>query len=322
MPTLSPGTWRGLRATSTENHIFNILAFDQRGNYIKMLPPETSYASAAQIKREVAAGLARAASAVLLDPVYGLDAALYMTGRCGLLMALEKTGYSGDATDRHLEFIPAWTVEKIKHMGADGVKLLVYYNPTASNLAEEIENQVRAVSAACRAVDLPLFVEPLLYSLDSAIETKSAAFAAQRPHLSAETARRLGACGADVLKLEFPVDVQHTPDPQEWAAACAAVSAAAAVPWALLSAGVAFDTFATQVEIACKNGASGFIGGRAIWQECVTLSSDHRNEFLAQIAAPRLQALAEIAHRYARPWTDFYSAPSGNATWYETYPSP
>ena len=37
---LTPGRWRGLKATSTSEHVFTIMAFDQRGSYAKMLPPD------------------------------------------------------------------------------------------------------------------------------------------------------------------------------------------------------------------------------------------------------------------------------------------
>src|SRR5690606_10014461 len=112
----------------------------------------------------------------------------------------------GDSTYRQVEFIPDWTVQKIRNMGASGVKLLVYYHPDSGALAQEIETCVRDVSEAAHEVDLPLFVEPLSYSLDAALKKSSAEFAQLRPEIVIETARRLSRCGADVLKLEFPID--------------------------------------------------------------------------------------------------------------------
>ncbi len=44
-------------------------------------------------------------------------------------------------------------------------------------------------------------------------------------------------------------------------------NAASSAPWILLSAGVDFDEFAIQVRIACTAGASGFLAGRAVWQD-------------------------------------------------------
>src|SRR5690606_34437404 len=121
MTLLTPGTWRGLTTTSSASHRFTMLAFDQRGNYVAMLPPETLFEQAAGIKREVVATLAPYATAVLLDPVYGLEAALALPGSCGLLLALEKTGYAGTPTARTVDFIPGWDVAKIKQLGASAV---------------------------------------------------------------------------------------------------------------------------------------------------------------------------------------------------------
>ena len=74
----------------------------------------------------------------------------------------------------------------------------------------------------------------------------------------------------------------------------------------MLSAGVDFDTFARQVAIACKAGASGYLAGRAIWKEGVTLTGEAQMRFWQETARPRLQQLAEIASEHARPWTNHY----------------
>src|SRR5262249_37882649 len=96
---LTPGRWRGLKAASNSRNIFNILAFDQRGTLVKMMPPGSSYDSAVHIKTEIVVKLSDYVSAVLLDPEYGLSAALTMNGHTGLLMAIEKSGYDGGPTN-------------------------------------------------------------------------------------------------------------------------------------------------------------------------------------------------------------------------------
>jgi len=317
--TLSPGKWRGLQTTSTANHGFAILAFDQRGSYRKMLPEGTSFEAAAQIKREVVKAVSPYASAVLLDPVYGLDAAQHMAGSSGLLVAVEKTGYSGEATARRVDFIEGWGVEKIKLMGASAAKLLVYYHPDVGDAAEHIEDTVRQLAATCQAHDLPLFVEPLIYSPDPAITAGSAAFAELRPGLIQETVRRLAAAGADVLKIEFPVDAQYVTDEADWRRACEAISEVATVPWALLSAGVDFDTFQRQVQVACQSGASGFLGGRAIWKEVVNMAGTARKRFLQDTVVWRMNHLRGIVEREARPWTDYYQPQPAVEGWYSDY---
>lgn len=316
---LTPGRWLGLKSTSTDDEIFTILAFDQRGSYQKMLPPDTPYEKAVYIKSEVVAALTPNTSAVLLDPEYGLDAAFHRARNSGLLMSLESSGYTGDSTYRRIEFYTEWNVAKIKQMGADAVKLLAYYHPGSGELAEEIEGVVADVIAECHRYDLPLFLEPVSYSLDKNVAKDSAAFAETRPAVVQETARRLGALKPDILKLEFPVDSLHNPDQAAWRAACEAISTVVDVPWVLLSAGVDYSVFEPQVQVACESGASGFLAGRAIWKECITMAAEEREEFLNTEAVERTWTLMDIAVAHARPWTAFYTPIPAEADWFKGY---
>jgi tagatose 1,6-diphosphate aldolase len=316
---ITPGRWRGLKSASTDKSAFTILAFDQRGSYRKMLPEGSSYEDAVNIKNEVVGALTQTASAVLLDAMYGLSPAMHMRGGAGLLMALEESGYTGDSTYRKLLFNPDWTVNKIKQMGGTAVKLLVYYHPHSGALVDEIEQDVKAVIDECHKYDLPLFLEPVSYSLDASISKESDTFASTRPQVVVETARRLGKLAPDVLKLEFPYDAAYNQDVDAWRAACEEVSAVASVPWVLLSAGVEFETFALQTEIACKAGASGWLAGRAIWKEVTKMNPAERATFINGKATARTQKLAEIANANATPWTDFYAPLPASAEWYKTY---
>ena len=318
--TITPGRWRGLKTTSNDDHTFTILAFDQRGTFTKMLPEGTPYETAVEIKREVVFALSPHVSAVLLDPVYSLPAAHAMVGDSGLLMALEKSGYTGDSTYRRVELIEGWSVGKIKRMGASAVKLLVYYHPQAGALAEEIEAFVAQVCQECRRYDIPLFVEPVSYSLDPNVRKESDEFARTRPEVVRETARRLSRLKPDILKLEFPVDADHDHNDHSWQVACEAVSAACEVPWVLLSAGVVFETFERQTKIACRAGASGFLAGRAIWREAVTMTTPERARFLAETGVDRIRRLEDLVCNLARPWTDFYAPMTGGEEWYRSYP--
>lgn len=318
---LTPGRWRGLRLTSNTQHVFTIMAFDQRGTFTQMLPADTPYDTAVAIKSEVVRALSPLVSAVLLDTEYGLTAALELPKSSGLLMAVEKSGYSGDSTYRHAEMYPDWNVEKIKRMGAAAVKMLVYYHPGAGALAEEIEALVEDICKQCHEHDLPLFLEPISYSLDANVEKSSAEFAMQRPEIVRETAQRLNRLQPDVLKLEFPVDVDFDSDQNNWRAACEAVSTACDVPWVLLSAGVDYDVFEPQVRVACQSGASGFLAGRAIWKEAIPMTAVDRQGFLAAagMGADRLKRLTEITDQYGRPWTDFYQPVTPAEGWYSSY---
>ena len=313
--TLSPGRYRGLKTTSlAQADVFGIIAFDQRGSYRKMMPADASYETLALVKGEIIGALSNDASAILTDPTYGLNAAMRMSPKSGLLLALEKSGYSGDSSYRKTELIPSWTPEKIRKTGASAVKFMVYYHPGSGALADELDGLIRRVVADCHRWDLPVFLEPMSYSLDAAVSKDSAEFAAERSSVVIETARRLSRTGADVLKLEFPLDIKYDQDRAAWRSACANVSEASLVPWVLLS-----EQFEPQVQIACDCGASGFLAGRAIWKEAAAMSPVERVAFLEDTARVRLRQLLDIAAASARPWTDFYSAPPSSEDWYESY---
>ncbi len=196
---------------------------------------------------------------------------------------------------------------------------MVYYHPGSGALADKLEAFIGEVVRDCHAWDLPVFLEPMSYSLDPAVSKDSAAFAAERAAVVIETARRLSRTGADVLKMEFPLDIKFNQDRAAWRDACTRLSDASALPWVLLSAGVDFEQFKPQVETACLCGASGFLAGRAIWKEAAAMSPNDRAAFLENVAAPRLRQLLAIAAADARPWSDFYSPPQSSETWYEAY---
>jgi tagatose-1,6-bisphosphate aldolase len=324
------GKIRGLSATSTPGGVFCILAFDHRQSFVKMMDPTGNqppvFEEVVKAKSEVVRVLAPHASGVLLDPVYGaaqLIANQVLPTGSGLMVALEESGYEGNPNSRSSSILAGWSVSKAKRMGADAIKLLVYYHPDAGEMSETLEYLIRKVVQECRQADITLFLEPVSYSIDPKMEKDSRGFAEIRPQLIARTAERLGSLGPDVLKLEFPVDAQYERKETHWAAACEAVSTASPCPWTVLSAGIAFDLFAKQVEIACRHGASGYIAGRALWKDGIPLPTPNRLDWLEKVAAPRMDQLANIATRFARPWTDFYpnlpaSAPEG---WYLTYQS-
>lgn len=73
------------------------------------------------------------------------------------------------------------------------------------------------------------------------------------------------ALGSDILKVEFPIESSTSSDEALWADACAELDEASPVPWPLLSAREPFETFKSQLRIACEAGCSGFLAGRATW---------------------------------------------------------
>ena len=286
------------------------------------VPDVTPYADVVSLKLDIVAALAPHSSGVLLDPVYGAAQAVAagnLTRGTGLLVALEKTGYTGGTTARRTELLPDWSVAQIKRMGAAAVKLLVYYHPDADKAAAAQRALVAQVAAECCQHDITLFLEAMSYSVNLDAAKGSVPFARDRTRVVVETASKLSQLGADVLKLEFPVDASYERADSVWREACRRVSEASSIPWALLSAGVDFPTFLRQVEVACQEGASGYVAGRAVWQEAAGLTGEARARFLRGEAAHRLDALAAIARQYGRPWTDFHSPIPVAEGWYRSY---
>ena len=201
-------------------------------------------------------------------------------------------------------------------MGASMIKLLVYYHPDAPT-AVEIETFIKQVADECKKYDLGVMLEPLSYPLDP---NEKKLTSDEKRYVVIETARSLTPLGVDVLKAEFPLDIDNT-DEVAWAAACADVSAASTVPWILLSAAVDFKTYLRQVAVACNSGASGIAVGRAVWKEAVTMTPGARIEFLQTTAKQRLTRLTSLCNALGKPWQDFYpdlarSVPEG---WYIQY---
>ncbi len=306
LPTLQNiGKSRGLQQCATREGVLSVLAIDHRGNLRRSLNPSDPNAvsdeALSAFKQEVVSSLAPESSAVLLDPEYGVApvvAARALPGACGLIVSLERTGYSGDANDRRSELLPGWDAARAGQNGANAVKLLVYYHPDAPS-APAIEALVAQVGAMGQEAGLPLFLESLSYSPDPAQPRLSPG---ERRRIVIESARRLTALpGVDVLKSEFPLDVAAVSDERAWLEACRELTEASRAPWVLLSAGVDFETYLRQVEAACRGGASGVAVGRAVWNEATSLAADKRHAFLNGEARARMARVTALCRALARP---------------------
>ena len=228
MESLSPGKIRALQTTATSDGIFTILAMDHRDSLRVVLNPEqpdsVPAAELVALKLDVIREISPLASAVMVDPVYSAAQAVVsgaLPGSVGFLCAVEAQGYLGNPREKQNTLLPGWSVEKAKRLGAGGIKLLILYHPDAGDVAVRQEELAQAVITDCARADIPLFLEPLIYPLEPGLPASSAEFAAQRRRLVVETARRLSALGPDILKLQFPLDAAHHPDPAMWRDACA-----------------------------------------------------------------------------------------------------
>jgi tagatose 1,6-diphosphate aldolase len=321
---LSIGKIRGLQHCSTPRGAISVLALDHRNNLRNAMrpsaPESVTPAELSEFKIAVIKTLAPSSTAVLLDPEFGAGQCIAsgaLPGHTGLVVSVEATGYTGDPGARQSRVLPDWSVGKVRRMGASAVKMLAYYHPDAPT-ASAIENLVAQVAAECRSVDLPFFLEPLSYSPDPNVKKLSPT---ERRRVVLETARRLVMDGVDVLKAEFPLDAKAEPDEAAWAKACLELTKASRAPWILLSASVDFETFLRQVTVACQSGASGVAVGRAVWQEAPGLTGQARQDFLDQVAQPRMARITALVDALAQPWQEYYSPEPVDEAWHRQYPS-
>ncbi len=271
----------------------------------KSNPDAVTYQDMVDFKLDLCRAMSPFASAILLDPEYGAGQAIaagVLPGHVGLLVSMEETGYTGESTARITELLPDWSVRKAKKIGASAVKLLVYFRPDLKDIAAKQLDLVSKLAEQCIEEDIPLLVEPVSYPVEQ-VGVSSKKFADMKPKLVIETARLITSLPVDVLKAEFPADIAFEQDEGKLIEFCQELDQASRLPWVLLSAGVDYETFKKQVKIACKAGASGFLAGRALWQEGVQIRSRiERVKFFENTATPRLKELAEITCRYGKPW--------------------
>ena len=289
--------------------MMTMCAIDHRGALRRALddksPDAVCYRDMVDFKLDLCQAVAPFASAILLDPEYGAGQAIaagVLPASKGLLVSMEKTGYGGRSDARVTELLPGWDVRKAKKMGASAVKLLIYFRPDLKDVASRQLDLVARLADQCIEEDIAFLVEPISYPIEEGLAS-SKTFADAKPDLVIETARQVTALPIDVLKAEFPADIRSERNEGTLLELCRELDRASRLPWVLLSAGVAFDSFEKQVQIACKAGASGFLAGRALWQEGARIHPrGERMRFFENTAARRLEKLAEIADSYGRPW--------------------
>ena len=329
--SISIGKLRGLQQLADYRGMMTMCAIDHRGALKRALndknPDAVSYQDMVDFKLDLCQAVAPFASAILLDPEYGAAqtiAAGLLPGPKGLLVSIEKTGYTGDSAARITELLPGWSVKKVKKIGASAVKLLIYFRPDLKDVASKQLDLVARLADQCLEEDIAFLVEPVSYPIEEG-GASSKKFAEVKPGLVIETARQITALPIDVLKAEFPADIKFEQDEGKLLGLCQELNRASRLPWVLLSAGVDFASFRRQVKIACQAGASGFLAGRALWQEGAQIRSrEERMNFFQNTAAPRLKELVEIADSYGKPWYSRLRAENGKFApvtegWYQSY---
>ncbi|MGI8587887.1 MAG: tagatose 1,6-diphosphate aldolase [Chloroflexia bacterium] len=327
---MTKGKFAGITALSNERGVIAAAAMDQRGSLKKAIGKargsEATDADLAEFKAIVTEVLTPYATAILLDPEYGLDAISHRAPNAGVLLAYEKTGYDANAKGRMPDLLPNWSVMRLAAAGANAVKILLYYDPDDDEWVNRIKHAfIERVGAECKALDIPFFLEPLAYS-DQIPDEKSIEFANVKPDKVRKYMAEFSQpqYGVDVLKVEVPVNLSYVEGAQANTDGQVAYSrddamrlfreaaAATRVPFIYLSAGVSDDVFRETLELATEAGTpfSGVLCGRATWQDGIPVYAKEGPEALRAWLQGRgvanIQALNEVLVKGAKPWWDFY----------------
>lgn len=298
----TPGKVRGLQRLASADGFVLSVAVDHVNELNELLPPEASFAERVAAKTALVRMVAPVCSAVLVDAHYGLGHAV-LSGAAprelGLAVSLEDGDYSL-ASPKDTRFREGWTVAKARAAGLDAVKLLWWYRPDLdAQLAAAQRELLAGLVAECAEHDVLLVVEPIWYRrLDE--DPADRGWQAARAAGILEGAMVAEQLGADVLKVEFPADLDAPGGEKLARETYARLDASVTRPWVVLSAGVPFETFARQLEIACQAGASGYIAGRSLWREVVT-APEAEKAAATTLMLERLERLNAITREHGRP---------------------
>jgi tagatose 1,6-diphosphate aldolase len=329
---LSPGKQKGLNALSTQRGIIAALAIDQRSALRKLFakatgrPPEEVRAEwLVEFKEHVSRILTPYASAILLDPEFGLPAAALRYKDAGLLLAYERTGYDKSIPGRLPSLLDGFSVARLKQAGADAVKVLLYYSPYSSgDINKQKHDWVERIGTDCLAADVPFFLE--LISYHDAMDETSVDFARIKPETVIRSIEEF--CKArysvDVLKVGVPVSMRFVESPNlpgketiyshaEALAHFRRASDASSLPFIYLSEGVSNEMFSHALSLAAEAGStfSGVLCGRATWQDGVPIfvrgGASALEEWLQARGTRNVQAVNELLAA-AHPWMEKLSA--------------
>ncbi len=326
---ISKGKFDGIQACANEHGVIAAAAMDQRGSLKKAIAKsrgsDVSDSDLTEFKAIVTKVLTKHASAILMDPEYGLPALAQRAPGTGVLLAYEKTGYDVSVQGRLPDLLSNYSVRRIKAAGADAVKILLYYNPADDAAINEVKHAfIERIGSECVAEDIAFFLEPITYD-DTIGDEKSLAFAKVKPkHVTAYMAEfSKPQYGVDILKVEVPVNVKFVEGMRVFggekaysrAEAMELFQQAASVakkPFIYLSAGVTDEIFRETLELAAEAGTpfSGVLCGRATWQDGIPVYGQQGaaalEAWLEDRGVKNITALNEVLAKGAKPWWDFY----------------
>jgi tagatose 1,6-diphosphate aldolase len=329
--TMTKGKFDGINACANEKGVIAAAAMDQRGSLRKAIAKGRGDGGTATpedltiFKTEVTRVLTKYATAILMDPEYGLSALDVRAPGTGVLLAYEKTGYDATIKGRLPDLLSEWSVRRLVEAGADAIKILLYYNPHDTDDVNVVKHAfIERIGAECMALDRPFFLEPLVYD-DNVGDEKSIEFARVKPAYVTSTIEEFSKdrYGVDILKVEVPVNMKFVEGTRAYSGQSVYTrqealelfrksAAASRRPFIYLSAGVTDEVFRETLEIAADAGTpfSGVLCGRATWQDGIpvyaTQGAKALEAWLEDRGVANIEALNQVVNRGAQPWWTLY----------------
>jgi tagatose 1,6-diphosphate aldolase len=323
-----------MQAVSNERGVIAAAAMDQRGSLQKSLAKEkggeVGDRDMEEFKSLVTEVLTPHASAILLDPEWGLPASKRRAKNAGLLLAYEKTGYDKTGPGRLPDLLELWSVRRLKENGADCLKILLYYSPLDPKRVNDQKHAwVERIGDECRANDIPFFLEFVGY--EEGQDEKGLEFARKKPDIVAGSMAEFtkDRYGVDVMKVEVPINMKFVEGTKAFGGQAAytkkeamdAFRRAADVatkPFIYLSAGVSNAEFTESLALAAESGVkfAGVLCGRATWKEGIPVyAKQGAAAFRAWLENEGVKNIKNVneALKPATPWYSFYGAAKAEA---------
>ena len=328
---LSEGKIKHLKALSNDKGVIAAAAMDQRGSLRKSIASakgvpqdQVSDEMMAEFKTVVSKVLTPRASAILLDPEFGIPAAKARAKTCGLLLAYEESGYDNTQRGRLPDLLPHLSAKRIKELGGDAVKILIYYSPFDDQNVNDIKHAfIERVGAECEAYEIPFFCEFVGYDPKGGDE-KGFEYAKQKPEVVIGSMKEFTKpqYKIDVLKVEVPVNAEFVEGSSVFKGK-AAYSRAEALnlyrkaaevtdkPFIYLSAGVSNEQFVESLNMASEAGTtySGVLCGRATWKNGIPVyakgGAKALEDWMSGEGVRNIEAV-NAALSSAKPWYEKY----------------
>jgi tagatose 1,6-diphosphate aldolase len=333
---LSEGKIKHLDALSDKNGVIAAAAMDQRGSLRKSIAkargvPEAQVSNEQmeEFKVVVSKTLTPHASAILLDPEFGLPAAKARAKNAGLLLAYEETGYDNSQPGRLPDLLPHLSVKRIKELGADAVKILIYYSPFDDASVNDIKHAfIERIGAECEFHQIPFFLEFVGYDPKGGDE-KGFAYAKQKPQVVIKSMEEFGKpqYQVDILKVEVPTNAEFVEGSSVFKGQAAysrkealgfyrQAAEVAAKPFIYLSAGVSNAQFVESLNMAAEAGTdySGVLCGRATWKDGIPVYAKQGakalEDWMGGEGVKNINAV-NAAIKTAKPWQRKYGLAVG-----------